>query len=430
MGKAAHQTDGPAGHLLALIERDDAAELDRWLGSHPRLAARLERVKLDFGRPLPAAARSVETAAVLLEHGAGVTAVGEWWAAGGHGVLSVDREVGRFLVERGAAVTAHAAAGLGLADRLAALLRTDPGAVDARGIDGTRPLHFARTLEVADLLLDHGAELEATDEDHDSTAVQWLIGDQPAVARHLVRRGARPDLFLAAALGDAALAERLVSERPESLGWWIGKSPFPGIGHRGRGGTIYQWTLAFNSFAHQIAASNGHGELAERLWRRSEPATRLLVACVTGRRAEARALAHEVERLDAFDLTLLARHCWETNADVEAVRLMLDVGFPVDLPETSHGHTPLHNAAWGGFAELVELLLERGHPPDVRDPDHGATPLGWALYCCLEDGRHPEGEYGRVVELLLDAGCPWDPAVYPTGHPGVDRALAARLPGP
>jgi hypothetical protein len=108
---------------------------------------------------------------------------------------------------------------------------------------------------------------------------------------------------------------------------------------------------------------------------------------------------------------------------------MLDCGFPVDFPEKSHGFSPLHNAAWGGYAELVELLIERGHPVALRDPNYNGTPLNWAIHCSVQDGRHPEGEYGRVVAALIDAGCPWDKSLVPTGNADIDRVLLSRAEG-
>jgi ankyrin repeat protein len=119
----------------------------------------------------------------------------------------------------------------------------------------------------------------------------------------------------------------------------------------------------------------------------------------------------------------VARYCWETNTNIEAVRLMLDVGFPVAHPETSHGYSPLHNAAWSGSADLVDLLIERGHPVDIVDPRYQATPLGYAIHDCTIEKRHPEGEFGRVVKSLIDAGSPWDRQQYPTGDARIDDVL-------
>src|SRR5690606_23459815 len=95
-----------------------------------------------------------------------------------------------------------------------------------------------------------------------------------------------------AALGDRALAERLIEANPACLAQRIGRLPeFPPIGHNRRGGTIYQWTLAFNSYPHQIALRKGHGELFEYLYARSDTPTRLLVSCLLARRNEAEAIA-------------------------------------------------------------------------------------------------------------------------------------------
>jgi len=324
----------------------------------------------------------------------------------------------------------HNAARAGLTDELANMLAMDPALIDAKGIDARTPLHCAGTVAVAALLLDHGARIDARDEDHDSTPAQWRIGESPDVARFLLERGAKADIFLAAALGDLALAERLVTEDRGCLAHRIGKSPnFPPLGHEGRGGTIYQWTLRFNSYSHQIALMKRHQAMFDFLYAESDVTTRLLVNCVLARRAEAEAIAKQhpeiVPELPDVDRELVAKYCWETNSDYDAVKLMLDLGFPVAHPEHSHGYTPLHNAAWEGSGDLVDLLISRGHPVDIRDPGYDATPLGYALYDCLVEKRHPEGEFARVVKALLEAGSPLKDVQYPTGDAAIDEVLQA-----
>ena len=373
-----------------------------------------------------ARANNVAEADLIIDMRASFEAVGEWWASG-LGARGVDQEVARFLVDSGAKLTVHAAAGFGFVDRLEEMLRDDPSLIDAKGCDACTPLHFSRDVATAELLLAHGARIDARDEDHDSTPAQWLIGDAPQVSRFLLSRGAAADIFLATALGDRELAERLVAADPGCVSYRIGKLPeFPPLGE-GRGGTIYQWTLAFNSYPHQIALKKGHRELFEFLYAQSDAATRLLVSCLLGRRSDALEIAARnpgiVASLPDADLELPARYCWETNTNIEAVRLMLDVGFPIAHPEMSHGYTPLHNAAWSGSAELVDLLLERGHPVDIVDPRYHSTPLGFAIHDCLVEKRHPEGEFGRVVKALIDAGSPWDRKIYPTGDARIDDAL-------
>jgi len=358
-------------------------------------------------------------------------AVSEWWASGLH-TREVEPQVARMLVERGATLTVHAAAGTGLTVHLARMLDADPSLIDAKGCDACTPLHFSRDVPTARLLLDRGARIGARDEDHDSTPVQWLIRDAPDVVRFLLDHGAMPDIFLAAALGDRDLAARLIDANPRCVAYRIGRGPeFPPLGH-GRGGTIYQWTLAFNSYAHQIALLKGHTDVFDLLWARSDDTTRLLVSCVLGRRADAQGIAARrpgiVASLPPEDLELLPRYCWETNTNYDAVRLMLDLGFPIAHPERSHGYTALHNAAWAGSADLVDLLIARGAPLDLVDPVFQSTPLGFAMYDCLVEKRHPEGEFGRVAKSLIEAGSPWDALEYPTGDARLDDVFLEYLP--
>src|SRR5215472_11296845 len=99
------------------------------------------------------------------------------------------------MAQQNADQAVHEAARAGLTDKLAEMLALDPSLVEAKGMDARTPLHCAGTVAVAALLLEHGARIDALDEDHDSTPAQWLIGDSPDVARFLLERGARADIF-------------------------------------------------------------------------------------------------------------------------------------------------------------------------------------------------------------------------------------------
>jgi len=124
---------------------------------------------------------------LLLDLGADVNQRSDWWA-GSFGVLdSASDEMSEYLLKRGATLTAHAAARLGMIDRLRAMLDSDPSLIRARGGDGQTPLHFARTVEIATLLLARGAEIDARDIDHASTPAQWLGESRPEVAAYLAQ---------------------------------------------------------------------------------------------------------------------------------------------------------------------------------------------------------------------------------------------------
>ena len=78
-----------------------------------------------------------------------------------------------------------------------------------------------------------------------------------------------------------------------------------------------------------------------------------------------------------------------------------------------------------GSGDLVELLISRGHPVDIRNPGYDATPLGYALYDCLVEKRHPEGEFPCVVKALVEAGSPLNGVRYPMGDAVLDEVLQA-----
>src|SRR5688500_5352566 len=159
--------------LKAAISANDAGAVATVLQQHPDLTRQLDRALPDFGfgaTPLLGAVyrNNREMVDVLLRAGADINARSEWWA-GSFGVLDHDGPLTDFLVERGATIDAHAAARLGMLDGLEALVSANPALVHARGGDGQTPLHFARSIAIAEFLLDRGADIDARDVDHEST---------------------------------------------------------------------------------------------------------------------------------------------------------------------------------------------------------------------------------------------------------------------
>ena len=224
--------------LRKAIEADEIESAEQIATRNPTL------LNCDKGQPLLARALSVAMAERLVAAGGKIDSITKWWGPG-FGVREMEPAVARFFVERGASLTMHAASALGFVDELKKLVDAQPGFIHAKGGDGCTPLHFSRDVPTAQFLVQRGARLDARDDDHGSTPAQWLIGDVPEVSRWLLEQGATSDIFLAAALGDRALAERLIAANPSCLSQRIGKGPeFPPLGHKSPGGTIYQWTLA------------------------------------------------------------------------------------------------------------------------------------------------------------------------------------------
>lgn len=394
----------PVELLQEAFHEDDADMVRRLLERRPELRSKLNEPLLGFDSPPITCVRSRRMLDVLLEAGADLDAKSRWWA-GGFGLLHTgDHDLAAYAIERGAKVDAHAAARLGLMDVLRRLVIADPSLVHARGGDGQTPLHFARTLEIAEFLVDHGADLDARDVDHESTPAQYMIRDRQDIVRFLVGRGCRTDLFMAAALGDTNLARRHLDADPGCVRMRVSPEFFPMTRHRS-GGTIYQWTLGWFVSPHEIARQFGHREVEALLMERSPAEVKLLDACWSGHESAAQALLRQepglVSRLSDADrrhVSLAAR-----NNATSAVHAMLGVGFPVDATGQHRG-TPLHWAAFHGNAEMVSDIL-RYHPPlEVVDADYQATPLGWAIHGSTNGWHARTGNYAGVVELLLQAG--------------------------
>jgi len=401
----------PVELIQKAFHEDDPVMVRRLLERRPELRSKLNEPILGFDSPPITCVRSRLMLDVLLEAGADLNAKSRWWA-GGFGLLHTgDHDLAAYAIERGATVDVHAAARLGLMDVLRRLVTTDPSLVNARGGDGQTPLHFARTQEIAEFLMDHGADPDARDVDHESTPAQYMIRDRQDIVRFLVGRGCRTDLFMAAALGDTDLARGHLDADPGCIRMRVSPEFFPMTRHRA-GGTIYQWTLGWFVSPHEVARQFGHRHVEALLLERSPADVKLLDACWSGNESAAHALLRQEPGLmsklsdaDRRHVSLAARN----NATL-AVHTMLGVGFPVDATGQHRG-TPLHWAAFHGNAEMVRSILEYHPPLEVLDADFQATPLGWAIHGSTNGWHARTGNYARVVELLLQAGA-MPPARY------------------
>lgn len=397
--------DSVLEQLSSAFRADNAAEVRRLLQEHPPLRARINEPHGPFNSPAIVNVRSREMLDALLEAGADLNAKSRWWA-GGFGLLhSASPSLAQYAIERGAVVDVHAASRLGFIDRLRELVSAEPALVHAPGGDGQRPLHFASTIEAAEYLLEQGAEIDARDLDHESTAAQWMTDERHELTRYLISRGCRADIFMASAVGDLELATRLLDADPELIHTRVSEEYFPKLNPHS-GGTIYQWTLGFHVSPHQVARKFGHDSVFQLLWERSPATVKLLTACWLGEEATAEAIraehpsvAAELSNAEKRNIAHAAR-----NNNASAVRLFLECGFPIDA-RGQHQGTPLHWAAFHGNHGMVQLLLQHSPPLETTDADFHATPLGWAIHGSEHGWYAQTGDYAATVDSLLQAGC-------------------------
>jgi ankyrin repeat protein len=408
----------PVQEFLSAVHAGDVERVRTLLGENAEVRAAINAPIDSFdGRPVAAAKKNLPMLDLLLAHGADLNLKSAWWA-GGFGVLEYDctAQQAAPLIARGARVDVFAAAHLGLFDRLRELVDPDPSLVHARGGDGKTPLHCAATVEVARYLVDHGADINARDVDHESTPAQYLVRDAPDVTRLLVEDyGAWFDIFIAVGLRDAALVERCLRVDPESLDYrtWHGKYT---VAHHGvrpatreeigdHRGDIYRWVFGHNLSTIDVAVRLGYTDTAERLLRHASPAQRLLAACAAADRPAAHAVvtAHpDVVRTLTNDQMRLVADRAHAN-DLAAVSLMLELGFN-PMARGVDNWEPVRWAAFHGNAEMVKLLLRHDPPIGIPDPTYGGTLLGQCHYGSQHGWHRHTGDFETTARLLREAG--------------------------
>jgi hypothetical protein len=413
----------PAEALKAAVCDSDASRVRELLKKHPELRARIDDPLPNYGFGQHALFAAVQrsdraTIDVLLRAGADIRKRTEWWA-GGFGVLDdCDPSLVDFLTERGAEVDAHSAARLGRMAKLRELVTADSGVVRARGGDGQTPLHFASTVEVAEFLLSNGAEIDARDVDHESTPAQYMLRveqkrhypmDRQGVARYLVSRGCGTDLLMAAALGDVDLVRQHLDRDPACIRMNVSEEWFPKHDPRA-GGTIYIWTLGSQRTAHAVARDFGHEDVFRLLMERTPEELKLSLACELGDEAAFREFLAKhpdaSKSLSETDQRKLPNAAQNNNA--EAVRLMLEAGWPVDTAGEM-GATALHWAAFNGNEEMTREIL-RFHPAlELKSREYAGTALAWAVYGSGNGWRRETGDFVGTVRALLEAGATLPP---------------------
>lgn len=412
-------SENPVAALTAAIKANDASLVREVLGRHPSLKSHINEPLPDYGFDAPALIAAVhkenrEMIDVLLDAGAEINERTRWWA-GSFGVLdSASPSLADYLISRGATVDIHAAARLGRIDRVRELLNTDPRLVHARGGDGQLPLHFAATVEIAALLLDHGAEIDARDIDHESTAAQYMACSRQFmewrepyrhdVVRFLISRGAQTDLLMASAIGDLSLVERILNDDPDTVRTTVSDRYFPKLDPKS-GGSIYLYGFGYTKSPHIVAHEFGHTAVFDLLMQRSAPWLRLTQAAEIGDEALLRKILQQhpstLERLSSNAARRIIGAALRNNS--RAVELLLVYGWPANAT-LDNSQTALHYAAWHGNLTMVQSLLAHHAPINIFEMEHGGSPLAWALHGSLNSWHRDQGDYPGVVRTLLTAG--------------------------
>ncbi len=396
--------------FIIAVQDGDIEAVRRLLATDKTLATQIDAPWFSFDAPaivFAAASGNHELVEVLLDAGANIDVKSSWWAGGtsalqhaAGAMLNYDTELAEYLIERGATVDAHAAAGLDMSEKLAELIHEDPEVVNAPGSDGMSPLHFAATPRIAELLLTHGADINLRDRDHNGTPAQWTMRRRPEVCRYLLEQGAEVDIVLYCVMGDVERAKVEFQKNPELLKLRINvKSPkgyiIPTLESGNLGDQQTDEVPGGHVYAYQVGPTMPLLEVALQ----SKQSTIVDLLIDAGYEINFRdwyvLVGQGPERFDALLKGFLAKG-WDINARQKhrhgmwaplhwvaqrgltaGVLCLLENGADPNITDDK-GQTPMHIIAQKGIGKnQMQLLIEHGGDINVRDAD-GKTPLDYA----------------------------------------------------
>ena len=396
--------------FITAVESENTGTVKELLASDQTLAAHIDVPWFSFDAPaivFAAASENRELIKVLLDAGADIDVKSSWWAGGtsalqhaAGSMLSYNRELAEYLIEQGATIDAHAAAGLDMYERLAELIRKNTEVVNAQGCDGMSPLHFAATPRIAELLLEHGTDINLRDRDHNGTPAQWTMVTRPEVCRYLLEQGAEADIVLYCVAGDVERVKATLQENPALLNLRI-RSEVP----EGYAIAPLRWphhhskqvgeVLGGHVYAYKVGPST---PLLEVALRAKQPAiVEMLMEC--GYQIKLREwymiVGQGPRNMDRFVKKFLEKG-WDINARqkhrhgmwsplhwlaqrglTSGILCLLENGADPNVTDDK-GRTPIHIIAQKGFGKnQVQLLIEHGGDINIRDVD-GKIPLDYA----------------------------------------------------
>jgi ankyrin repeat protein len=247
--------------------------------------------------------------------------------------------------------------------------------VSANGVEGYRQKTPPNIVEIAEILLRAGADVDATANVYDggctalglaATSIHpQVAGVQEALLRTLLDHGASVEQRSIAGRGQPIVLSCLANGRPEAAAF-----------------------LASRGAVLDLAGAAGLGrlDLVEVFFKSDVTLEQL---------NEAFLYACEFDRVRVVEFLI------ERGASVTAHR--------------RDRQTPLHCAVIGGGVETVKLLLQHDPPLEARN-SHGGTVLGQALWSAAHDGDCDA--YAAIIEMLIAAG-----ASVPSRHVPVNDRI-------
>ncbi|HWY99553.1 MAG TPA: ankyrin repeat domain-containing protein [Edaphobacter sp.] len=386
--------------LLKNQKNGDADALERMRQHHPRLA-KLTESELRSGKFLLADAQLV----VAREHGF------ESWPRFAKHVEALSRRSSS-TSKFESAVDAVIAGDTATLERL---LRENPELVRSRstrrhratlllyvganGVEDYRQRSPKNSVEIAEMLLKAGADVNAVGEMYGGSTTLGLV----ATSGHPLRTGVQEALI------DTLLAHGASFDGAVAPDYTVGSIVNACLAN-GRGGAAAY--LARRGARLDLEGAAGVGQVE-------------VVKSFFDEDGSLKAGTTKEQMKSGFNWA--CEYGWSRVVDF-LLRRGIHVG------ERHRGATGLHWAALGADAETVKLLLERKAPVDVEDETWNGTPLGWALHGWLNPSPEIVRDgYYEVAALLVAAGSAvrgeWLASDKVRADPRMLAALGAKMSG-